>query len=65
MRFGSKDICIVGFIGILAGCYLVKVSRDALDNLPFSHYLMAIVGAVAALFIILMIKPLIKQESPD
>lgn len=65
MRFGIKDICIVSFIGVLTGSYLVKISRSTLESLSLSHYLVAAVGAIAALLIILMVKPLIKQESPD
>ena len=65
MRFGIKDICIVSFIGVLTGSYIVKISRDTLDSLPLSHYLVATAGAIAALLIIRMVKPLIKQESPD
>lgn len=65
MRFGIKDICMVSFIGLLAGSYIVKIGRSTLDSLPFGHYLAAAAGIIAALFIILMVRPLIKQESAD
>lgn len=65
MRFGIKDICVVSFIGLLTGCYIIKISKHILDGMPFSDYLMGTVGLVAALFIILMVRPLIKQESAD
>lgn len=65
MRFGIKDISIVSFIGLLAGCYVIKIGRGVLDSLSISPYLVAAVGAIAALLIIRMVKPLIKQESPD
>lgn len=65
MRFGIKDICIVSFIGVLTGRYIVSISRNTLDSLPFGHYLMGIAGAIAALFILRMVKTLIKQENPD
>jgi hypothetical protein len=65
MRFGIKDICIVSLIGVLTGCYIVKIGRGTLDSFPINQYLVAAAGAIAALLIILMIRPLIKQESSD
>jgi hypothetical protein len=65
MRFGIKDICIVSFIGLLTGCYITKITRSILDSMPFIDYLIGGVGLIAAVLIILMVRPLIKQESPD
>lgn len=65
MRFGIKDICIVSFIGALTGCYMIRIGKDILKGIPFIHYLMGGLGIVAALSIVLIIRPLLKQESPD
>jgi hypothetical protein len=65
MRFGLKDIAIVSIIGVLTGCYLVKAFRVIVDKLPYTHYIMGTIGIIAAMFIILLIRPLVKQESPD
>jgi xanthosine utilization system XapX-like protein len=65
MRFGIKDICIVSFIGLLTGRYIIKIIKSILDSIPFINYLVGAIGLIAAVFIILMVRPLIKQESSD
>jgi hypothetical protein len=65
MRFGRKDICIVSFIGILTGCYVVNIGQGILDSLPLAPYVMISAGFVALLGIILMLRPLIKEKSPE
>lgn len=65
MKFGIKDIGIVSFIGLLTGRYISRIGKYMLDKLPFADYIMATTGAIAALFIIILIRPLLKQQSSD
>ena len=63
MRFGIRDICIVSFLGTLAGFYIIRVSRSTLDGIPFIHFVIGSIGVAAILAIVAMIRPLIKQGS--
>lgn len=65
MKFGIKDIGMVSFLGLLTGRYISKIGKYILDKLPFGDYVMAAAGAIAALFIVLMIRPLLKQQNSD